>query len=151
LLESFLGARAPEVSNAAIGTLMNLPWTGNVRELRNFAERVLAVGAERALAMATASEGAAEAESVPAAAKPEREQIGDATVSEDSSSSVTVRGPEGWLDGGFKDFRDRWSDIGEREYLRRLMLRTNKSSSLASREAQVDRTYLYRLLRRHNM
>jgi two-component system response regulator GlrR len=151
LLESFLGARAQEVSNAAIGTLMKLPWTGNVRELRNFAERVLAVGAERALAMATASEGAAEAEPVPAAAPPERAEIGDATVSEDSSSSVTVRGPEGWLDGGFKDFRDRWSDIGEREYLRRLMARTNKSSSLASREAQVDRTYLYRLLRRHNM
>jgi transcriptional regulator of acetoin/glycerol metabolism len=68
-----------------------------------------------------------------------------------SSTSLTVDGPEGWLDGGYKDFRDRWADIGEREYLRRLMLRTNKSSSQASKEAQVDRTYLYRLLRRHNM
>jgi transcriptional regulator with GAF, ATPase, and Fis domain len=150
LLESFLGTKAEEVSNAALGTLMKLPWTGNVRELRNFAERVLAVGVERALAMATSTEGAAEAESVsPPAAPPVVPS--DATVSAESSSSVTVSGPEGWLDGGFKDFRDRWSDIGEREYLRRLMARTNKSSSLASREAQVDRTYLYRLLRRHNM
>ena len=68
-----------------------------------------------------------------------------------SSSTVTVRGPEGWFETGFKDFRDRWGDLGEREYLRRLMLRTNRSTSQASREAAVDRTYLYRLLRRHNM
>ena len=64
---------------------------------------------------------------------------------------MTVRGPEGWFETGFKDFRDRWGDLGEREYLRRLMLRTNRSTSQASREAAVDRTYLYRLLRRHNM
>jgi two-component system, NtrC family, response regulator GlrR len=156
LLESFLGAKASEVPNAVLGTLMTLPWTGNVRELRNFAERVLAVGPERALAMATASDGP---ESVPSPASPEAPAAAassalaqaDVTATPGSSSSLTVDGPEGWLDGGFKDFRDRWADIGEREYLRRLMLRTNKSSSQASKEAQVDRTYLYRLLRRHNM
>jgi transcriptional regulator with GAF, ATPase, and Fis domain len=161
LLESFLGPGAQEVPNDVLGALMKLPWTGNVRELRNFAERVLALGPERALAMATASDSAAESEAAPvvaaaaAAAAPaaaERPAAAiDATVSEGSSSSVTVSGPDGWLDGAYKEFRDRWADIGEREYLRRLMLRTNKSSSLASKEAQVDRTYLYRLLRRHNM
>jgi transcriptional regulator with GAF, ATPase, and Fis domain len=163
LLESFLGARASEVSNEVLGTLMKLPWTGNVRELRNFAERVLAVGAERALAMATPTEGgespaaagpelAAAAPSAPTApVAPTAQGELAVTTPPGSSTSLTVDGPEGWLDGGFKDFRDRWSDIGEREYLRRLMLRTNKSSSQASREAQVDRTYLYRLLRRHNM
>jgi transcriptional regulator of acetoin/glycerol metabolism len=64
---------------------------------------------------------------------------------------VTVLGPRGWFESQFKAFRDRWGDIGEREYLRQLMTRTNKSTSQAWREAGVDRTYLYRLLRRHNM
>ena len=157
LLESFLGARANEVPNDVLGTLMKLPWTGNVRELRNFAERVLAVGAERALAMATASEGPESVgppvPSAPPASSPAPSAPAglDVSAPEGLSSTLVVNGPEGWLDGGFKDFRDRWADIGEREYLRRLMLRTNKSSSQASREAEIDRTYLYRLLRRHNM
>jgi transcriptional regulator with GAF, ATPase, and Fis domain len=167
LLESFLGGSVNEVPNDILGKLMKLPWTGNVRELRNFAERVLAVGAERALAMATADDatgdvsvGAAVAETAATGSlggddAPTNPKMAVAQASIDPSSpestSVTVRGPEGWFEGGFKDFRDRWSDIGEREYLRRLMLRTNKSPSAASREAGVDRTYLYRLLRRHNM
>jgi len=165
LLESFLGPKAPELPNDVMGMLMKLPWTGNVRELRNFAERVLAVGVERAVAMATPAEAGSDAdaetgplegahegpvkastEAPPAVASPGVEEV----VSGDASA-VTVRGPAGWLDGGYKDFRDRWADVGEREYLRRLMERTNKSSSQAAREAQVDRTYLYRLLRRHNM
>jgi transcriptional regulator of acetoin/glycerol metabolism len=69
----------------------------------------------------------------------------------ESASSVSVQGPEGWFEGGFKEFRDRWGDIGEREYLRRLLLRTNGSTSQASKQAGVDRTYLYRLLRRHDL
>ena len=158
LLESFLGAKTQEIPNDVLGTLMKLPWTGNVRELRNFAERVLAVGAERALAMATASDSPAESDAAaPSAAAPAEapesvpSPVVQADVTSAADSSLTVRGPEGWLDGAFKEFRDRWADIGEREYLLRLMLRTNKSSSQASREAKIDRTYLYRLLKRHNM
>jgi transcriptional regulator of acetoin/glycerol metabolism len=62
-----------------------------------------------------------------------------------------VQGGSGWFESGYKDFRDRWNDYGEAEYLRRLMLRTNRQTSMASKEAGLDRTYLYRLLRRHNM
>jgi len=162
LLEGFLGTRASEITPDIAQALMKLPWTGNVRELRNFAERVLAVGAARALAMATNddapidSRGKAAAESAAevAVAAPSAVQSaasGGAIAPGGTSTSVTVEGPEGWFEAGFKDFRDRWGDIGEREYLRRLMLRTNASTSQASREAGVDRTYLYRLLRRHNM
>jgi two-component system, NtrC family, response regulator GlrR len=152
LLEGFLGPRANEITPEIAGALSKLPWTGNVRELRNFAERVMAVGAPRALAMATAVEGAPE--SGTSASAPEARatvQSGGESIVEGEDASVTVRGPDGWFEAGFKDFRDRWSDIGEREYLRRLMLRTNRSTSQASREAGLDRTYLYRLLRRHNM
>jgi transcriptional regulator of acetoin/glycerol metabolism len=137
---------------------MTLPWTGNVRELRNFAERVLAVGAARALAMATsddaptAASGAERRVAGPTAASiAAPAAAGGEIVPGGSSTSLMVDGPEGWFEAGFKDFRDRWGDIGEREYLRRLLLRTNRSTSQASKEAGVDRTYLYRLLRRHNI
>jgi transcriptional regulator with GAF, ATPase, and Fis domain len=160
LLEGFLGARVNELEPDVLLALSKLPWTGNVRELRNFAERVLAVGARRALAMASegeaAPESAAEVAAVAAGAPAAVRSAGAAApaaevVPGESASSVSVQGPEGWFEGGFKEFRDRWGDIGEREYLRRLLLRTNGSTSQASKQAGVDRTYLYRLLRRHEL
>jgi transcriptional regulator with GAF, ATPase, and Fis domain len=156
LLEGFLGAAARDVTPDMLASLQKLPWTGNVRELRNFAERVAAVGAQRALAMALAGEGG-EAAPPPAPADPEKEAptnprlpTNEAVLS-DGIGSIVVKGADGWFETGFKSFRDRWNDLGEREYLRRLMLRTNNSTVQASREAGVDRTYLYRLLRRHDM
>lgn len=147
LLDSFLGPQhAEELSQADIERLKKLPWTGNVRELRNFAERVMALGADRALAMATPDEAVAEPAPAARASKAPPPAPENA-----NGTSVTVYGPAGWFESQFKEFRDRWGDIGEREYLQRLMERTNKSTSQAAREAGVDRTYLYRLLRRHNM
>jgi transcriptional regulator of acetoin/glycerol metabolism len=58
---------------------------------------------------------------------------------------------EPWFLIGFKEFRERWIELGEREYLRRLMLRTSRSSSAASREAGLERTYLYRLIKKHGV
>jgi len=58
---------------------------------------------------------------------------------------------EPWFLVGFKEFRERWLELGEREYLLRLMQRTKRSSSAASREAGLERTYLYRLLKKHGV
>jgi len=58
---------------------------------------------------------------------------------------------EPWFGTGFKEFRERWIELGEREYLRRLMKRTGRSSGAASRDAGLERTYLYRLLKKHGV
>ena len=155
LLSGFLGNEVSALGSEMMDALMKLPWTGNVRELRNFAERVLAVGPERAIAMASAVEREpSPIESRPQTPPPSASAAsagnpGDEVVA-NAGTSVVVSGAEGWFDGGFKDFRDRWADLGEREYLKRLMARTNRSTTQAAREASLDRTYLYRLLRRHN-
>jgi DNA-binding phage protein len=60
-------------------------------------------------------------------------------------------GVEPWFTIGFKEFREKWIDLGEREYLRRLMVRTNRASGVAAREAGLERTYLYRLLKKHGV
>jgi DNA-binding NtrC family response regulator len=153
LLEAFLGAQAKEIGPEMVGTLTKLPWTGNVRELRNFAERVLAIGPERALAMAIRADAPAETAGIVTAPDddPTDPALGMRFGSAGESGDVVVHGGDGWFGAGYKDFRDRWNDYGEKEYLRRLMERTNRSTSQASKEAGVDRTYLYRLLRRHDM
>jgi two-component system response regulator GlrR len=103
--------------------LCEMPWLGNVRELRNFVERACAFGARDALA---SSQEASE---------------GDAAL---EGSGVTFDQP-------FKDFRECWIDRGEREYVGRLLDRHGRNVALAAEEAGLDRTYLYRLIRKHGL
>ena len=51
----------------------------------------------------------------------------------------------------YKDFRESWIDSGEKEYVRRLLLRHDRNVAAAAREAEVDRTYIYRLIRKHEL
>ena len=51
----------------------------------------------------------------------------------------------------FKEFRERWIDHGEREYLRRLLERHPRNVSVAADAAGLDRTYVYRLIRKHGL
>jgi transcriptional regulator with PAS, ATPase and Fis domain len=49
----------------------------------------------------------------------------------------------------FKDFREQWVDHGEREYIKRLLARHRRNVAAAADEAEVDRTYIYRLIKKH--
>ena len=154
LLAHFLGERAALATPALVGDLGRVPWTGNVRELQLYAARITSGG-----------------ESLfPEPAEPFDDviptfdgDIGPATMEVPAldpdqaaalagTSADAPRLPAGlepWFETGFKEFRERWIELGEREYLRRLMKRTNRSSGAASREAGLERTYLYRLLKKH--
>ncbi|MBI4956313.1 MAG: sigma 54-interacting transcriptional regulator [Myxococcales bacterium] len=116
------GARFEQDELAA---LARRPWLGNVRELRNFLERAAALGHEEALAMA------APAPSV--AARPE-----------DGAGAPS-------LDGAYKEVREAWLEHLERAYFRRLLERHGRDVAAAARAAGVDRTYVYRLIRRHDL
>jgi DNA-binding NtrC family response regulator len=151
LLRRFLGPEHEELAtDALLEDLARLPWTGNVRELRMYADRLRESGGQMIL--------------VPEPPDPESE----AEPSFDAVEMSTMEGPaldpnaldippssfaglDPWFGTGFKEFREKWIELGEREYLRRLMVRTNRSSSAASREAGLERTYLYRLLKKHGV
>jgi DNA-binding NtrC family response regulator len=157
LLEHFLGDRAALATPALVSDLARAPWTGNVRELQLYAERVRTSGGE--------------SRDFPEPPEPFDDVIPtfetdldlgstveapaletDQAAALDGKSADAPRLPAGlepWFETGFKEFRERWIELGEREYLRRLMKRTNRSSGAASREAGLERTYLYRLLKKH--
>src|SRR5690606_18422230 len=48
-----------------------------------------------------------------------------------------------------RSFREQWTEVGEQRYLQALLERTRNNVPEAARLAQVDRTYVYRLIRRH--
>jgi DNA-binding NtrC family response regulator len=170
LLERFLGDHDELATPQLLADLERLPWTGNVRELKVYAERMKSGEIDRAAAAAAveASEwegrrfssdqeyGTMEAPALIQPPPPTGFEPG-ATGAPPPLGAPTVGEPglppaaEPWFTIGFKEFREKWIDMGEREYLRRLMVRTNRSSGTAAREAGLERTYLYRLLKKHGV
>ncbi len=53
--------------------------------------------------------------------------------------------------GNFKAFREKWIDYGEREYLKQMLTRHDRNVTALATEASVDRTYIYRLIRKHGL
>lgn len=167
LLERFLGDEAALATPQLLADLERLPWTGNVRELRVYAERMKSGDIDRAAAAAALEAAEWEGRSVPTfeteygtmeapaldpAALREGRRPGTDPPPPGAVEERTVPvGVEPWFTIGFKEFREKWIDLGEREYLRRLMVRTNRSSGAAAREAGLERTYLYRLLKKHGV
>src|SRR4051812_22918301 len=123
LFRHFLRDRRP-LDPVSDGELSQMPWLGNVRELRNFVERACAFAVKGPLDGGGAADAGAPG-TAPAAAVP--------------------------FEQPFKDFRERWIDHGEREYVSRLLKRHGRNVALAAEQAGVDRTYLYRLIRKHGL
>ena len=49
----------------------------------------------------------------------------------------------------YRDNKEKWADDFERRYLKWLLTRTSGNISRAAREADMDRKYLHKLLKKH--
>jgi transcriptional regulator with GAF, ATPase, and Fis domain len=136
------------VSTDLLDALRARPWNGNVRELRNFVDRMKALGPERALAMTN----------VHAAPSPPTAPVGRASVTFEVTPSMPSEGAKDAgapsapsTQGPFRSFRDRWNEQGERMYVHDLLARHEHNVSAAAREAELDRTYLHKLIRKYGL
>ena len=124
LVARFLPKDAPPSAAAALlARVPDHPWLGNVRELRNFVERAIAFGANDPRAV----------ESVAPKSRP-----GDAFAPID-------------FDEPFKDIRERWVAHLEREYIAELLRRHQRNTQRVAEAAGLDRAYVYRLMKRHDL
>ena len=140
------------VSSELMRELTTRPWRGNVRELRNFVERARALGATQALAMMQHGSAA------PSSTTSDSPAASSAAPLSVMTPGPIIPGPPlPAADDGrvfqqaYKDFRESWIDSGEKEYVRRLLVRHDRNVAAAAREAEVDRTYIYRLIRKHEL
>jgi transcriptional regulator with GAF, ATPase, and Fis domain len=106
--------------------LANHRWPGNVRQLRSFAERVSALGPDKARAMLEGKEPA------------------PAPVPTASGQPLTVDASV-----PFKRLRESWVDHLEREYLKALIAKVGRSAGSLADAAELDRSYVNRLLKKH--
>ena len=110
--------RAPEFLEA----LGRHTWPGNIRELRNYLERCVAL---RDFSPPRSSTGSMQAVSGP-------------------ESAVNIGQP-------LREAREAWVSAFERRYLEELLRQHENRVSAAARAAGVDRIYFYRLLWKHGL
>jgi DNA-binding NtrC family response regulator len=135
LVNSFLQRLAEQtgtpprtVDDAALASLLAHDWPGNIRELRNVLERgvylapPMGAGVPISPVKLVAMPGAADA------APPL---------------------PEFDAERSYRDNKERWENEFEKRYLRWLMQRAQGNISRAAREADMDRKYLHKLLKKH--
>ncbi len=118
------GAHLTDTTRAA---LMAHDWPGNVRELRNVIERALALGADPGMLVAPLG------------------PIG-------SGSAAQLREAIEFEPGlSFRETKEKWNELFERRYLTWLLKRADGNISKAARDADMDRKYLHKLLRKYGI
>jgi DNA-binding NtrC family response regulator len=123
LVRHFLPEGASPIAPELAAELRRRPWEGNVRELRNFVDRALALGADEALSM-----------------------LSDAHRDGGASPGTSVS-----LDVPFKQLRERAVDHLEREYIAGLLERHSRNVTAVAQAAGIDRTYVHRLMKKHGL
>ena len=129
-----------DISAATIERLGRQPWHGNVRELRNFIERSIWLSEGSQLQVTNLLEGDVGRPAPRAPAVP--------TPEVDASAPA---GPRPELMLPYKVSKQQWVDFFDTTYLPALLERCKGNVSKAAREAELDRAYLFRLLRRHGL
>jgi len=123
-----LGAKDAQIaslcSDEFFEQLARAPWPGNIRELRNYLERCLVFNEALPVDVPLSGDGG------------------------DGSGDAAER--DEYLSLPYADARDRALRQFERRYLQRLIDDHDKAVDAAA-SAGIDRTYFYRLLRRHGM
>ena len=117
-------------------SLKRYRWPGNVRELRNFVEAALAMGEAPILD----ADGQPPPPGEPSGAHAPR-AAGEGPLLELGDASGQ----------GYRETRDKVLHLFEHQYLTALIARTKGNVASASREANMDRSYLIELLKKHGM
>ncbi len=136
------GAKVTGVSRGAVDLLTAYRWPGNVRELANTIERAVSF---------------AENDLIEPADLPENVR-GELAVPRGESAALSVpHGAAGGnqssadAEGTFKDAKERWVSSFEKDYIVALLKKNKGNISHAAREADIDRKYFRKLMRKYEI
>ncbi len=128
------GPRIRDFSPETMELLLAYEWPGNVRELLNVIERAVSFTDSDTLTVADLPEHIAGAAGAVAATQ--RTVIGERGTSTDIP---------------FKEAKERWISTFERDYILNLLRKNNGNISHAAREADIDRKYFRKLMRKYGI
>lgn len=129
--------RIKAVSRDALDALMAYHWPGNVRELLNVAERACAY---------------ADGEYIHIEHLPEQiSGIGQPIRRPSSAATTARREIERALHRPFKEAKQEWVTSFERDYIVNLLKKNSYNISHAAREADIDRKYFRKLMKKYSI
>ena len=143
LVEHFLaklvppGQDLPHLSEDTMAALRAHDWPGNVRELRNVIERALALGSDPSNLVA------------PLGSRPFGTSARDSAL--EGAGLDDVLPPTFSPDLSFREQKERWTEQFERRYLQWLLKRAEGNISKSARDADMDRKYLHKLLKKYGI
>ncbi|WDF53468.1 sigma-54-dependent transcriptional regulator [Mucilaginibacter sp. KACC 22063] len=142
LTQSFLeeicseyGMPVKKVSEAGMEALKALPWTGNIRELRNMVERLIILSDK------VITDGDVKAFANPSA------PVTAATIG--SGGEITATAPQTDFDQ-FKNFQE-YKDHAEREYIKFKLEKNNWNVSKTADDIDIQRSHLYSKIEKYGL
>ena len=158
--------RVKGISRDALDCMMNYRWPGNVRELVNVVERACSFAETEYIqpedlpehisgigfitTRATTENATAEVSAdIEATAPPGSTPHGVPLQIDDASGESTTM-PLG-LAKTFKEAKEEWVSTFERDYVMNLLRRNNSNISHAAKEAEIDRKYFRKLMKKYEV
>ena len=170
LVDHFLGSqrynrgtdgqpRVNGISKDAMRALQAYQWPGNVRELVNVVERAVSFCDKPLISIGDLPEHVREARPSEAAAflKPSATrravESGQGAATPTYGPNYDAKPPPELVSGQvtFKDAKERWVASFEREYIISLLQNHDGNISHAAREADIDRKYFRKLMRKYDI
>jgi DNA-binding NtrC family response regulator len=131
------------ISRAAMDLLQAYRWPGNVRELVNTVERAVSFAEGELIEPHDLPETVRGEEQAPRAPAPH-----SAPHATGNSQPMPLM-PE--VDSTFKDAKEKWVSSFERDYIVTLLRKNKGNISHAAREADIDRKYFRKLMRKYGI
>jgi DNA-binding NtrC family response regulator len=135
------GQKVTQLSRAAMDLLATYKWPGNVRELVNTVERAVSFAEGEVIEPRDLPETVRGEEAAPRAP-----QSGHGAM---PGSMPMQSMPDS--DSTFKDAKEKWVSSFERDYIVTLLKKNKGNISHAAREADIDRKYFRKLMRKYGI
>ncbi len=127
-----------QISSAAMDHLMAYTWPGNVRELANVIERAVSFAESDEITVGDLP--------------PYVVKMADAPPTWNDATSVDGGFlPPSAVQARFKDAKEQWLSVFEKGYIEQLLKDNGFNISHAAREAEIDRKYFRKLMKKHDI
>jgi DNA-binding NtrC family response regulator len=147
--------RVKQIARDAMGALQTYPWPGNVRELVNVMERAVSFCDGDTLTASDLPDYVRSARPpAPSRADTKRGATHPGAIAAGAATAaVAPRPPDDLLGEGvtFKDAKERWVASFERDYIVSLLRRHGGNISHAARDADIDRKYFRKLMKKYDI
>ena len=143
--------KVSQISRDALDRMMAYEWPGNVRELHNVVERAVSFADTDTLELRDLPEHVAQPRSSPniAAARAAEPIVAPGMPIAHDPSAVSASANAG--DATFKDAKEKWVASFERDYIAQLLKKNHMNISHAAREADIDRKYFRKLMKKYGL